>query len=102
LVEHYAEVGKVAKEGYKFCLSHYPMLDWNRKFNGAYMIHGHIHSLPNTPGAIPHSVDEGGLGPRGYNDLMRAERIRRYDVGVDANGYRPVSADQIVAFFAEA
>lgn len=42
-VGYYAEVGKVRRDGYKFCLSHYPMLDWNRAIHGAYMLHGHIH-----------------------------------------------------------
>lgn len=99
-VEHYDEVGKVAREGYKFCMSHYPMLDWNRKHNGAYMLHGHIHSLPLTPHAVPASADEGGLGIRGYNEAMREGGIRRYDVGVDANGYAPVSAEAILSYFA--
>lgn len=111
-VDYYAQVGKVAVEGYKFVMSHYPMLDWDRAFHGSYMLHGHIHSLPkegaaenpaaeNTAEDLPAPRDRsnGGFGLRGYNDWNRANAIRRYDVGVDANGYRPVSAEQIVAFF---
>lgn len=111
-VDYYAQVGKVAVEGYKFVMSHYPMLDWDRAFHGSYMLHGHIHSLPvesageDVPveGAAkdlpaPRDRASGGFGLRGYNDWNRSHGIRRFDVGVDANGYRPASAEQIVAFF---
>ena len=81
-VDYYAHVGKVRREGYKFVLSHYPMLDWDRAYHGSYMLHGHIHS-------------EGAQ----YNDRNRAQGYFRYDVGVDANGYRPVSFAQIQAFY---
>jgi calcineurin-like phosphoesterase family protein len=102
-VDYYAQVGKVAREGYKFVMSHYPMLDWDRAFHGSYMLHGHIHSLPaeGGPAGLPAPADRanGGFGLRGYNEWNREHGIRRYDVGVDANGYQPVSAEQIVAFF---
>lgn len=104
-VGYYAEVGKVRREGYKFCLSHYPMLDWNRATHGSYMLHGHIHSLPKDLADVavgarqdgPRDVTQGGMGMRGYNALCRDNGIRRYDVGVDANGYHPVSAEQIIS-----
>jgi calcineurin-like phosphoesterase family protein len=102
-VDYYAQVGKVAREGYKFVMSHYPMLDWDRAFHGSYMLHGHIHSLPAEGGTagLPAPVDRsnGGFGLPGYNEWNRDHGVRRYDVGVDANGYAPVSAEQIVAFF---
>lgn len=101
-VDYYAQVGKVAREGYKFVMSHYPMLDWDRAFHGSYMLHGHIHSLPTeAPEGLPSPPDRAhnGFGQRGYNEWNREHGIRRYDVGVDANGYAPVSDVQIVAFF---
>lgn len=101
-VERYDEVGKAARDGYKLVLCHYPMLVWNRSFAGAYMLHGHIHSRPSAPGDPPAAegpVSE-GFGLRGYNEWNRAMGVRRYDVGVDANGLKPVSAEQVVAFFA--
>ena len=101
-VDYYAQVGKVTREGYKFVMSHYPMLDWDRAFHGSYMLHGHIHSLPTEcADGLPAPQDRahGGFGMRGYNEWNRAQGIRRYDVGMDANAYRPVSAEQIVAFF---
>ncbi len=35
----------------------------------------------------------------GYNEANRADGQRRYDVGVDANNFFPVSTRQIVSFF---
>lgn len=109
-VDYYAQVGKVAREGYKFVMSHYPMLDWDRASHGSYMLHGHLHSLPErtdegadapTGEGVPVGAYRTGrsFGLLGYNEWNRERGIRRYDVGVDANGYLPVSADQIVAFF---
>lgn len=101
-VEYYAQIGRVRTDGYKFVMSHYPMLDWDRAYHGAYMLHGHIHSLPPEPTApgelpAPQASREGGMGLRGYNERNAEMGIRRFDVGVDANGYRPVSADEIIA-----
>ena len=43
--------------------------------------------------------------PGGYAPLaglrQRKEGLRRYDVGVDANGFTPVPLEKIVRFFAE-
>ena len=100
-VADYAELASPAGDRGRFVLSHYPMLDWDRMHHGSYMLHGHIHSRPAGGAGRP-------AGPRfashehgypGYNDWNRANGIRRYDVGVDANGYAPVSMDDIVAFF---
>jgi calcineurin-like phosphoesterase family protein len=99
-VEYYDEVGKDIRDGYKFVMSHYPMLDWNRAMQGSYMLHGHIHSLPLAPRPVPGAARVHGEGWQGYNEECRASRRRRFDVGVDANDYRPVSAADIVAFFA--
>ena len=66
----------------KAVLCHYPMLSWNRSGHGSVMLHGHIHS----------EGDE-------YNLQNRRDGVRRYDVGVDANGFAPVSADDIRRFF---
>ena len=47
------------------------------------MLHGHIHSRGSD-----------------YNELNRMQGIYRYDVGMDANGLRPVSIEEIDAWFA--
>lgn len=59
-------------------LMHYPIEDWKNRKHGSIHLHGHVHSNGS------------------YNDLMRDNGIYRYDVGVDANNYRPVSLDEIL------
>ncbi len=62
-------------------LMHYPILAWNRYQHGSMMLHGHIHSTGE------------------YNEANREKGIRRYDVGIDANHFFPVSLDEILEFF---
>ena len=69
-------------------LSHYPMLEWENQSRGAYMLHGHIHTLK-----------EPGFDTSLYNVTNRGDGMRRYDVGVDANDYTPVALDDIMRFF---
>ena len=100
-VSDYKELKMADDMRTRVVLSHYPMLDWHGMHRGSYMLHGHIHSRPDT-GAEKH------LGPLfathehghiGYNDWNLFNGIRRYDVGVDANGYAPVSWAEIEAHF---
>lgn len=69
-------------DGRRFPMAHYPIADWAGKGRGSIHLHGHIHSH----------------GPA-YNEACRQRGLLRYDVGVDANGYAPVSLTQILAFF---
>lgn len=69
--------------GRKYVLSHYPLVDWPSMSHGSVMLHGHIHSQGSD-----------------YNELNRMQGIYRYDVGMDANGLRPVSLEEIDAWFA--
>lgn len=66
---------------FRFVLCHYPFAEWNGFYKGAIHLHGHQHNKPV------------------YNEEMRSQKLLRYDVGVDANGFYPVSAEQIVSFF---
>ena len=59
-------------DGIMVHMCHYPMHSWNKAFHGAYMLHGHVHSPQPTDG-----------------------KVRRYDVGVDANYYAPVRWETI-------
>ena len=67
--------------GQEFTLMHYPMLSWPKIHQGGIHLHGHIHESAE------------------YNLKNRAEGIRRYDVGVDANFFCPVSVKSISEFF---
>lgn len=69
--------------GRRLVLCHYPIADWNGQRRGSYMLHGHIHSKGSA-----------------YNSCQRAAGLLRYDVGVDANDYAPVSIEQIDQWFA--
>ena len=77
-VKDYAEL---VYRNTKFVLFHYPMLEWNGYFDQSIHLHGHQHNHPD------------------YNYLNLQQGIRRYDVGVDANGMSPVSAEEILSFF---
>lgn len=68
-------------DGRRIVMCHYPMMDWPGLGRGAIHLHGHVHA------------------PRAYNEWNRDMRLLRYDVGVDANGYAPVSIDEILSFF---
>ena len=70
----------ISVNGRHISLMHYPMLSWPRSHYGSIMLHGHIHSDTS------------------YNISNREAGIKRYDVGVDANGYMPVSIKQIESF----
>ena len=64
-----------------FVLFHYPLEEWNKYYRGAYHLHGHQHN---------NSL---------YNFENLKKGLRRYDVGVDANNFKPVSVDEINKFF---
>lgn len=64
-----------------FVLMHYPIIEWNGFYHDSIHLHGHIHA------------------DHLYNVRCRNERQRRYDVGVDANDFKPVSMDEILRWF---
>lgn len=67
-VAHHAEI---KHDGQRIQLSHYAGLTWNAEHHGAYQAFGHSHGrLLGMPGSV--------------------------DVGVDAQGYRPISVDEFL------
>lgn len=70
-------------DGLKIVMSHFPMADWQSMSHGSWHLHGHIHSTG-----------------RAYNAFNREQGLLRYDVGVDANAYAPVSLDELQGWFA--
>ena len=81
LFDHVRDFETISVSESVFALMHYPLLSWPREYRGSFMLHGHIHSGPE------------------YNEQNRAAGILRYDVGVDANNFCPVSFEQIRDFF---
>ena len=72
---------ELMEEGYRLVLSHYPFLEWNgSRRSWSVHLHGHQHN-----GAE-------------YNVASIEAGILRFDVGVDANEYRPVSLDEVLAW----
>ncbi|MBR3437328.1 MAG: metallophosphoesterase [Lachnospiraceae bacterium] len=70
--------------GRRFVLMHYALIDWPRRKKGGIHLHGHMHES------------------RAYNLENRAKGLFRYDAGVDANGYSPVSLEEILDFYKDA
>ena len=68
----------------KIVLSHFPLADWPSMKRGSWHLHGHIHSR--------------GMD---YNGFNARQGVLRYDVGVDANDYAPVSLDEIAEWFGQ-
>lgn len=81
LFEDISDFKTVSLNGIYFALMHYPMLSWPKKNSGSIQLHGHIHAREE------------------YNLQNKEEGIKRYDVGVDANNYYPVSMNQLIDFF---
>ena len=71
----------IGGENHSITLCHFPMMSWYKSRHGSLHLHGHIHS----------KGDE-------YNLQMKREGIYRYDVGVDANHYMPVSLKEILDY----
>jgi len=62
-------------------LCHYPMLDWQSSFRGAWQLFGHVHTR---------DIPEFGT----FNTHLFAHQ---YDVGVDNNNFTPVSFEKLHA-----
>ncbi len=65
----------------KFVLFHYPIAEWADFYKGAIHVHGHQHNKPV------------------YNFQQKQAGIKRYDVGMDANNFTPVSVAGLVKYF---
>jgi len=81
LFEEICDFKEIAVNGTNLALMHYPMLSWPKIRRGGIQLHGHIH------------------GDENYNIQNREQGIKRYDVGVDANQFVPISIKQIQIFF---
>lgn len=75
-------IHQIALDGHRVVLCHFPIEDWPGLGRGSIHLHGHIHSM----GAA-------------YNDRQTASGRLRMDVGVDANGFAPVSWDEVLKRF---
>lgn len=81
LFEEVCDIKQIFEHGRHFTLMHYPMLEWAKMRSKSIHLHGHMHNQ---------GID--------YNLRCKAESIRRFDVGVDANGYYPVAITTVLDF----
>lgn len=81
LFEEVCDIKQIFEHGRHFTLMHYPMLEWAKMRSKSIHLHGHMHNQ--------------GMD---YNLQCKAEGIRRFDVGVDANGYYPVAITTVLDF----
>lgn len=72
--DYHEMYGQVDGEDIKLVLCHYPMITWNKSGRGSYMLHGHCHG-----------------------NLTYPYKARIIDVGVDPQGYFPMSFAQVHA-----
>jgi len=81
--EDICDYDEIKYKEYRFILFHYPITDggWNKARAGSIHLHGHLHSK---------SI---------YNEENKKRGILKYDVGVDANEYRPISINEIIGYF---
>lgn len=77
------DIAMVYADKVKIMASHYPML----AYPADYQVFGHIHTLSN---GICYGID---------GDVNNRMRKTQYDVGVDQNGYKPVSYWQLCDIF---
>ncbi len=90
-VQHYREL---KTEYGRVILFHYPILEWKAAHYGSIHLHGHIHSTGeyNAENLKKRFADRISFShPAKLENL----NLRIYDVGVDANSYRPVSMKHI-------
>lgn len=66
-------------EGRKVVLFHYPIVEWEGYFSGAYHIYGHIHNSDNEANRIMKNI------PNAFN------------AGVDLNDFTPQTLSQLIA-----
>ena len=77
MLEWVKEYTVIGGKGFKWVLFHYPIAEWAGFNSGSIHLHGHVHNRPVSPSWNPSIV-------------------RAFNVGVDVNGYKPVSMDELV------
>ena len=81
LFEEITDFKTISANGIYIAMMHYPMLSWPKSHHGSLQLPGHVH------------------GWRVNTEANRQAGNRRYDGGVEANNYCPVSIHQITSFF---
>ena len=77
LFDSYEKIEEISIFGQKIVMCHFPMLSWNQKERGSWMLHGHCHN----------NMDNW------KNEHMPKAKI--LDVGVDGHNFKPWSFEEI-------
>lgn len=76
--EEILPIKTVKDDGENIVLCHYPMADWERSQEGWWHLYGHIHEQPD-------------IAARQFMQTLS----HTYHVGVDSNGYMPLTMEEI-------
>ena len=79
-------------------LFHYPIMEWYGASGGTIHLHGHIHSPESYNEENAHKYLKDRVLPYGHHPRDINLPLRIYDVGVDANKYKPVSLEAIANY----
>lgn len=77
--ETISEYKRIIDNGRRVVLCHYPIVEWDGFFRGAFHVYGHIHNSSNIA-----------------NKIM-AEIKNAFNAGVDVNGFFPKTLNQLIA-----
>lgn len=88
---HYEELRRDGAAGRDVVLFHYPIEDWNGRYQGSLHLHAHTHSKQLLNPAIPRLPD-GTLPGRYPSELV----CNRFCVGVDSTGFAPITLEEII------
>lgn len=79
--------------GRKLVLCHYPIEDWNGRWKGSIHLHCHTHAPQLRNPSIPNPANSAlDLG----NRLPAEVKCNRFNVGVDATAFAPISLEEII------
>lgn len=79
-------------------LFHYPIMEWYGASGGTIHLHGHIHSPESYNEENARKYLKNRVLPYGHHPRDINLPLRIYDVGVDANKYKPVSLEAIANY----
>lgn len=94
LIKDFMSYYEINENKKKYVLFHYPIEEWNKFFNNSALIHGHIHSK-NFRSSFPAARVSCLRNSDGTIKKVLTRNCNKFDVGVEAVGYRPVSFDKI-------
>lgn len=92
-IKQVLDYAEIKAGGSRFVLFHYPIEDWNGRWRGSIHLHCHTHSSQFFNPSIPRVEGSALSLPDPFPpDVL----CNRFNVGVDACGFTPVSLDEVI------